>query len=150
MIPVSGPSQCSSRSCCVQQIVRAIAKVKQLTVALENRPGRLAHVAKVLADAKVNILAVLGSTAGAQGSVQVVVDNVNKGKKALGAAGLSYSEGTLEQFELANKPGALAELSGKLAKKGLNVDCAYATVHKSAKKAVVVLGTSKAAESGGD
>ncbi len=28
-----------------------MAKVKQLTVALENRPGALAHVAKVLADA---------------------------------------------------------------------------------------------------
>jgi len=126
-----------------------MARVKQLTVALENRPGRLAHVAEVLADAKVNVLAVLGSTAGAQGSVQVVVDNINKAKKALGGAGLAYTEGTLEQFELANKPGALAELAGKLAKKGINIDCAYATVHKSAKKAVVVLGTSKAGETSG-
>ena len=123
-----------------------MAKVKQLTVALENRPGTLAHAAKVLADAKVNVLALVGSTAVAQGSVQVVVDNVNKAKKALGGAGLSYTEGTLEQFELANKPGALAELAGKLAKKGINIDCAYATVHKSARKAVVVLGTSKAGE----
>jgi len=76
------------------------------------------------------------------------VDNVNKAKKALGGAGLSYTEGTLEQFELANKPGALAELAGRLAKKGINIDCAYATVHKSARKAVVVLGTSKASEPG--
>jgi hypothetical protein len=126
-----------------------MAKVKQLTVALENRPGTLAHVTKVLADAKVNIVALLGSTAGAQGSVQVVVDNVNKAKKALGGAGLSYNEGTLEQVELANKAGALAQLAGRLAKKGINIDCAYATVHKNAKKAVVVLGTSKAGETGG-
>jgi hypothetical protein len=119
-----------------------MAKVKQLTVALENRPGTLAHVAKVLADAKVNVLALLGSTAGTQGSVQVVVDNVNKAKKALGGTGLSYTEGTLEQVELANKPGALAELAGKLAKKGINIDCAYATMPKGAKKAVVVLALS--------
>jgi ACT domain-containing protein len=33
-----------------------MAKVKQLTVSLENRPGTLAHMAKVLADAKVNIV----------------------------------------------------------------------------------------------
>jgi hypothetical protein len=97
----------------------------------------------------VNVLALLGSTAVAQGSVQVVVDNVTKAKKALGGAGLSYTEGTLEQFELANKPGALADVAGRLAKKGINIDCAYATVHKSAKKAVVVLGTSKAGETGG-
>jgi len=127
-----------------------MAKVKELTVALENRPGTLAHVAKVLADAKVNVLALLGSTAGAQGSAQVVVDNVNKAKKALASAGLSYTEGTLEEFELANKPGALAQLADKLAKKGVNIDCAYATVHKSAKKAVVVLGTSNAGESSGN
>ena len=67
-----------------------MAKVKQLTVTLENRPGTLAHMAKVLADAKVNVLALLGSTSGAQGSAQVVVDNVNKAKKALGEAGLSW------------------------------------------------------------
>ena len=126
-----------------------MAKVKQLTVALENRPGTLAHVATVLADAKVNVLAVLGSTAGGQGSAQVVVDNVNKAKKALGGAGLAYTEGTLEEYELPNKPGALAQLAGKLAKQGINIDCAYATAHKSAKKAVVVLGTSKSGETGG-
>jgi len=119
-----------------------MAKVKQLTVALENRPGTLAHMAKVLADAKVNITALLNSTSAAQGSAQVVVDNVNKAKKALGNAGLSYTEGTLEQFELANKPGALAELAGRLAKKGINIDSAYATMPKGAKKAVVVLALS--------
>ncbi len=119
-----------------------MAKVKQLTVALENRPGTLAHMAKVLADAKVNVLALLCSTAVAQGSAQVVVDNVNNAKKALGGAGLSYTEGTLEQFELANKPGALAELAGRLAKKGINIDCAYTTMPKGARKAVVVLALS--------
>jgi hypothetical protein len=125
-----------------------MAKVKQLTVSLENRPGTLAHVAKVLADAKVNVLALLGSTAGEHGSAQVVVDSINKAKKALGEAGLSYAEGTLEEFGMPNKPGALAQLAARLAKKGINIDCAYATVHKGAKKAVIVLGTSKTGETG--
>ena len=69
-----------------------MARVKQLTVLLENRPGTLAHMAKVLADAKVNITALLCSPAGAQCSAQVVVDNVNNAKKALGDAGLPYTE----------------------------------------------------------
>ncbi len=126
-----------------------MAKVKQLTVSLENRPGTLAHMAKALADAKVNIVALLNSTSGAQGWAQVVVDNANQAKKALGAAGLSYTEGTLEQVELPNKPGALAQLAGRLAKKGINIDSAYATMPKGAKKAVVVLATSKADETTG-
>ena len=123
-----------------------MAKVKELTVQLENRPGTLAHVATVLADAEVNVLAFLSTAAGAQASVQVVVDNANKAKKALGGAGLLYTEGRLEEFELANTPGALAQLAEKLAKKGINIDCAYATVQKSAKKAIIVLATSKAGD----
>ena len=117
-----------------------MAKVKQLTVSLENQPGKLAQMAQVLADAKVNIVALLvGSSTGPQ----VVVDDIRKAKKALDKAGMSYTEGSLEQFELNNKPGALAEVAGKLAKKGLNIDSAYATMPKGAKKAVIVLATSQ-------
>ena len=124
-----------------------MAKVKQLTIAVENRPGSLDQVARSLADAKVNVVALLGSTAGEQGSVQVVVDNTSKAKRVLDKAGYSYTEGTLEQFELTNKPGALAELAGKLAKKGINIDSAYATVPKGARKAVMLVATSSVAPS---
>jgi hypothetical protein len=117
-----------------------MAKVKQLTVSLENQPGKLAQMAQVLADAKVNIVALLvGSSTGPQ----VVVDQVGKAKKALDKAGMSYTEGTVEQLELNNKPGALAEVAGKLAKKGINIDAAYATMPKGAKKAVLLVATSQ-------
>jgi hypothetical protein len=46
-----------------------------MTFAGKLSPAQLAHVATVLADSKVNILALLGSTSGTQGSAQVVVDN---------------------------------------------------------------------------
>jgi hypothetical protein len=123
-----------------------MAKVKQLTISLENQPGTLAQMARVLADAKVNISALLlGSTAGTQGSAQIVVDDIRKAKKALEQAQLSYTEGTVEEFELANKPGALAELTEKLAKKGINIDSAYASMPKGAKKAAVLVATSSPA-----
>jgi len=122
-----------------------MAKVKQLTVSLENQPGRLAAVAKVLADAKVNIEAVLVSTVGARGSVQLVVDNVAKAKKALGAAQFAYTEGVLERVELPNKVGALADFTAKLAKNGVNIDAACGTVPKGARKSVLFLATSKQA-----
>jgi hypothetical protein len=120
-----------------------MATIKQLTVSLQNQPGTFAEVAKVLADAKVNILGVLGGTAGAQGSAQVVVDNFAKARKALTAAKLAFTEGTLDQVELPNKPGALAEYTAKLAKKGVNIDAAYGTVLKGAKKSVLFFATSK-------
>jgi len=93
----------------------------------------------------VNVVALLGSTAGTQGSAQVVVDNVNRAKEALDKAGFSYTEGTLEQVEVENKPGALAEFAGKLANKGINIDSAYVTVPKGAEKAALLLATSSLA-----
>jgi hypothetical protein len=97
-------------------------------------------MAQVLADAKVNIVALLvGSSTGPQ----VVVDDIRKAKKALKQALLLYSEGTVEEFELANKPGALADLTEKLAKNGINIDSAYASMPKGAKKAVIVIATSQ-------
>jgi len=124
-----------------------MAKVKQITVSIDNRPGALAQIAQVLADAKVNVVALLGSTAGTQGSAQFVVDQVGKAIKALDKAGMSYTERTLEQFELTNKPGALAEVAGKLAKKGINIDSAYATMPKGAKKAVLLVAASQQSNS---
>lgn len=120
-----------------------MAKVKQLTVSLKNRPGALAQLAQTLADAKINVVALLGSSAGAQGSAHVVVDKMSKAKKALDKAKMSYKEGTLEQFELKNKPGALAKVTGKLAKKGIKIESAYATMPKGAKKAVLLVATSQ-------
>jgi hypothetical protein len=117
-------------------------KAKQLTISVENRPGTLAHIARTLGDAKVNILAFLTTTSGTEGSVQVVVDNANKAKKALDGAGLSYNEADVLHVELPNLPGALGNFAGKLAAKEVNITCGYQTTVKSAKKASVVLAVS--------
>lgn len=117
-------------------------KAKQLTISCENRPGALAQIAKVLGDAKVNILAFLTTTSGTEGSVQLVVDNVNKAKKALEGAALACSEADVLHAELPNVPGALATFAGKLASKEINITSGYATIGKVAKKASVVFAVS--------
>jgi hypothetical protein len=119
-----------------------MAKLKQITVAVQNRPGALAEVANILGEAGVNIVALLGLTSGAKAKIQLVVDGTAKAKRALDKAAISYTEGALEQFELENKPGALAGLAAKLTKKGINIDCVYGTVPTAAKKAVLLMTTS--------
>ncbi len=120
----------------------AMPKAKQLSVRVENRPGTLAHVARVLGDGKVNILAFLTSTLGAEGSVQVVVDNVNKAKKALEGAELVYTESDVLHVELPNVPGALGSFAGKLAAKEINITSGYQTTVKGSRKASLVLAVS--------
>ena len=117
-------------------------KMKQLTVSCENRPGTLAHVAKVLGDVKVNILAFVVGTAGAEGFAQLVVDNANKAKKALDRAGLRYTEDEVLQVKLANVPGALGHFAAKLAAKDINITSGYQTTVKGARQATVVFAVS--------
>jgi len=117
------------------------AKVKLLTVACENRPGTLSYVARVLGDAKVNIVASHCGTIGQNGFVHVVVD-VRKGKKALSAAELSYTEADVLLEELPNVAGALGYLTGKLARKEININSSWGTALQGAKKASVVLAVS--------
>ncbi len=120
----------------------AMAKAKQLTISCENRPGTLADVARVLGGAKVNILTFLTTTSGAEGWVQVVVDNVNKAKKTLDGAGLSYTEADVLHLELPHQPGALGSFAGKLAAKEINITSGYATTVKGSKKASAVFAVS--------
>ena len=41
-----------------------MAKTKQFTISVDNHPGAVAHIAKTLGDAKVNILSLLGTAQG--------------------------------------------------------------------------------------
>ena len=115
-----------------------MAKTKQFTISVDNQPGAVAGIAKTLGDAKVNILSLLGTAQGTAGTVQLVVDDARRAKKALDAARIAHTETPAEQYELSNKPGALAQCLEKLAGKGVNLNSVHATAAKGGKKAVVV------------
>jgi hypothetical protein len=115
-----------------------MAKTKQFTISIENRPGTVAEIARTLGNAKVNILALLGTAHGTTGTVELIVEDARRAKKALDQARLTYKETTAEEYELPNKPGALAECLDRLAAKGVNLNSIHATAAKGGKKAVVV------------
>ena len=117
-----------------------MAKTKQFIVTVENRPGAVAEIAKTLGNAKMNILSLLllGKAEETRGTVQLVVDDARLAKKALDESGLTYQETTAEEYELPNKPGALAQYLDKLKAKGVNLNSICATASKGGKKAVVV------------
>jgi hypothetical protein len=98
----------------------------------------VAEIARTLGNAKVNILALLGRAQEMSGTVQLVVDDARRAKKALDESGLTYQETTAEEYEIPNKPGALAQCLDKLTARGVNLNSICATAPKSGKKAVVV------------
>jgi hypothetical protein len=124
-----------------------MAKTKQFTITIQNRPGAVAEIAKTLGNSNVNILALLGTAQGTSGTVQLVVDNAARAKKALDSAKVVYQETPAEEYELSNKPGALSQCLEKLQAKGVNLQSICATAAKGGKKAVVVYTTDAAVTS---
>src|SRR6266567_2153815 len=104
-----------------------MARAKQLTISHENLLGMFAHIAKVLGDAQVNILAFVTATSGREGLTHLIVDRSDTPKKAFASAGLAYTEADVLQLELPNTPGALGKFARKLAQEDVNITLGYAT-----------------------
>jgi hypothetical protein len=119
-----------------------MARAKQFTLSHENLPGMLAHIAKVLGDAQVSILAFLTTTSGGEGLTHLIVDRSDTAKKAFADAGLTYTEADVLQLELANTPGALGKFARKVAQEDINITLGYATSGKGSRKTTVVLAVS--------
>jgi hypothetical protein len=131
-----------SLSALLLQEFQSLPKTTQLTLSHENLPGMLAHIAKVLGDAQVNILAFLTTTSGNEGLTHLIVDRLDTAKRAFASAGLAYTETAVLQLELPNTSGALGTFVRKLAQEDINITLGYATGEKGAKKTRVVLAVS--------
>ncbi|MBZ5659286.1 MAG: ACT domain-containing protein [Acidobacteriia bacterium] len=114
------------------------SRARELSIICEDRPGTLSHLAKVLGDAKVNIVAMSCTPAGVQGAVRVIVDDFPRAKSALDREHLSYAEHDVLYVEIPNMPGALAEFTGKLAAENINISIAYGAAAKGTRNAIVV------------
>jgi len=122
-----------------------MAKTKQFTISLDNHPGAVAAIAKTLGDAKVNILSLLGTAQGAAGSVQLIVDDARRAKKALDSARISYQETPAEALDLPNKPGALSQYFGQTCRQGRQHEFHPRHCRKGQAKKAVVVYTAEAA-----
>ena len=103
----------------------------QFVVLLENRPGALADLASVLAEAEVNIDAILLEGSVDFGYVRLHLSPVRKAEKALKEAGYQYKVGETIELELPNEPGQLAEITKKLAKAKVNIEMLFGTTSSS-------------------
>src|SRR5215469_9530571 len=122
-----------------------MAKAAQLTLSLKSRPGVLAALARTLAEARVNISAISADTRVGRGRIHLVVNNPGQARRALRRAKYRATEETAFVLRMRKKPGALARLSARLAKAGVNIKSVYATtVGRSATDVLTVGSVAKA------
>jgi hypothetical protein len=113
-------------------------KITQLVLTLQNKPGILANVCKILGDAGVNIEALCAPEAPAKGKVRLVVSDAAKAETALKAAKIRAGREEAITVALENRPGAMADAARKLAGAKVNIKCAYATTSGPAQATAVL------------
>ena len=112
--------------------------VTQISVFLENKPGHLAQVTRVLADQQINIRALCIAETIDYGVLRLIVNDPVLAKRVLTEGGFTVTETPVLVAEIPDRPGGLAHAIGHLAAEGLNVEYAYTFVTHSGQSAYVV------------
>lgn len=100
--------------------------VKQLSVFLENRAGRINEVAKVLAANGVDMLAFSLAESSDFGILRLLVSDNTLASKILREAHFAVKESDVVCVEVPNKPGALASIVENISSKNISIEYMYA------------------------
>ncbi|MFO0773654.1 MAG: hypothetical protein U0172_03185 [Nitrospiraceae bacterium] len=111
----------------------------QLVVAGQSKPGFLAQVVSVLADAKVNIKAFSAPEVSGKGNVRLLVSDPEQARAALKTAKIKSREESALVLSLENKPGAFSDVADVLRRGRINIKCGYCTPSREGNRAIVVL-----------
>ncbi|MEL7563918.1 MAG: ACT domain-containing protein [Dehalobacterium sp.] len=111
-------------------------KVKQISVFLENKCGRLAAVTKLLAEAGVNIRALSIADTSDFGILRLIVDKPEIAYQALKEHGFTVSTTEVIAIEMPDVPGGLARVLEILDQEKVNLEYLYAFVGQSGHEAM--------------
>jgi len=113
-------------------------KVEQISIFLENKPGGLSEVTKILRDAGINIRALSLADTSDFGILRLIVNDVEKAKEALKTNGITVGRTTVVAVEVPDRPGGLHSILDILTKEDVNVEYMYAFVERSGENAVII------------
>ena len=116
-------------------------KLKQISVFLENRKGRLWKALSTLRDADINIRSLSIADTSEFGILRMIVPDPDKAKKALEENTFVVKTNEVIGVEMPDEPGGLDGILEILTNADINVEYLYAFVEKKSDQAIVVLRT---------
>ena len=113
-------------------------KIPQLSVFVENKPGRLIGPCRVLADAGFNIVTLSLADTQQFGVLRLIVRDWQRAEEVLKAAGFAVALTDVLAIEVPDRPGGLVSLLALFEQSGINVEYMYAFTAKLGNRAVLV------------
>jgi hypothetical protein len=113
-------------------------KITQLSVFLENKPGRLSEPCKVLAEAGISIVTLSLADTEQFGILRLIVEDWPTARKALADSGAVVNATEVVATEVEDRPGGLADLLTILEKGGVNIEYMYAFTFGRQDRAVLI------------
>ncbi|MBE6424865.1 MAG: hypothetical protein IJD43_00815 [Thermoguttaceae bacterium] len=113
-------------------------KIKQLSVYLQNEPGHLSSVCRMLANANIDILTLSLADTQQFGMLRLIVKDWEPAMKLLQEAGCIVKTVDVVATEIADQPGGLAYILGIIEEANLNVEYMYAFTSHVREKAILV------------
>ncbi len=99
--------------------------IKQLSVFIENREGRLERVTESLSEKNINIISFSLADTSEYGMLRMIVSNPEEGRKVLKEEGFSAMLTDVIAVKIAQKPGTLHSVLKVLFEAGLSVEYMY-------------------------
>lgn len=130
-------------------------KLKQISIFLENKKGRLWKALNILSNANINIRALSIADTSEFGILRIIVPKPVEARKILEENNFVVKVNDVIAVGVSDKPGGLDSMLTALNKADINVEYIYAFVEKKCEKAIVVVRTEdidggiKALEEGG-
>ena len=113
--------------------------IKQLSIFVENKQGRLADITEILSKANANIRALSIADTTDFGILRLIVDTPESAALALKEAGITVSITNVIAVGIDDVPGAFARPMRILADSGIDVEYMYAFITRKSEKAYVIL-----------
>lgn len=113
-------------------------KIKQISVFLENRKGRLYEVCSLLGQAGINIRALTIAETESFGVLRMVVNKPDEAVHLFRTHNITANLTDVVAVEVPDRPGGLAEVLQVLSTQNVNVEYMYGFVEKFSEKALLV------------
>jgi hypothetical protein len=117
-----------------------MAKAKEFTVTIEDKPGALGKCFLALSERGVNILAFQSYVEERESLVRILVDNPAAAMSVLGGLHMIFEETDVAVIRAEHRPGELGRVAACLGENAINIDYSYCGFEPGQAKALMVFG----------